>query len=40
MEGLVRRFYEKYAQISTEFVRDFIKQVDWSNRFLYGTWNL
>lgn len=34
MEGLVRRFYEKYAQISTEFVRDFIKQVDWSNRFI------
>ncbi len=34
MESLVRRFYEKYAQVNTEFVRDFIKRVDWSNRFI------
>lgn len=34
MENLIRRFYEKYAQINTELVRDFMNQVDWSNRFI------
>jgi len=34
MEVLTRRFYEKYAQINTKLVRDFINVVDWSNRFI------
>ena len=34
MENLIQRFYEKYAQTNTKLVRDFINQVDWSNRFI------
>jgi|GEM_PF-3506845 len=34
MESLVRRFYEKYVLVSTEYVFDFIKQADWSKRFI------
>lgn len=34
MNILSQRFYEKYAQTSTKLVRDFIHQVDWSNRFI------
>ena len=32
MDLLVQRFYEKYAQTSTETIRDYEKKVDWSNR--------
>jgi len=34
MNNLTQRFYEKYAQTNTKLVRDFISQVDWSNRFI------
>jgi uncharacterized protein len=34
MEILIERFYEKYAQTSTKIIREFINQVDWSNRFI------
>ncbi len=34
MENLIQRFYEKYAQTNTRLVRDFIKRVDWNNRFI------
>ena len=34
MNNLTQRFYEKYAQTNTKLVRDFIYQVDWSNRFI------
>ena len=34
MDILTRRFYEKYAQINTKSVRDFINIIDWSNRFI------
>jgi len=34
MEQITQRFYEKYAKISTRYVRNFINQIDWSNRFI------
>lgn len=34
MEKLVQKFYEKYAFVQTEIVRDFINEIDWSNRVI------
>jgi len=34
MEILIQRFYEKYAEVSTKIIRNFMHQVDWSNRFI------
>lgn len=34
MEVLQRKFYEKYALIQTDTIRDFINKIDWSNRFV------
>jgi len=34
MEKLVQKFYEKYASVQTEIVRDFIDEIDWSNRVI------
>ena len=34
MQNLQQQFYEKYALIQTNNVRDFIKTIDWSNRFI------
>lgn len=34
MEILFERFYEKYNQVNTETIRNFINRIDWSNRFL------
>ncbi len=34
MERLTQKFYEKYASVQTETVRDFINEIDWSNRFI------
>lgn len=34
MEVLQRKFYEKYALIQTNTIRDFINKIDWSNRFV------
>ena len=34
MERLTQKFYEKYTSIQTETVRDFINEIDWSNRFI------
>jgi uncharacterized protein len=34
MEKIVQKFYEKYASVQTEFVRDFINEIDWSNRVI------
>ena len=34
MEKLTSLFYEKYATIQTNQVRDFINVIDWSNRFI------
>jgi uncharacterized protein len=34
MELLIQRFYEKYAQVDTKIIREFMHQVDWSNRFV------
>lgn len=34
MERLTQKFYEKYASVQTEIVRDFINEIDWSNRLI------
>ncbi len=34
MEALIQNFYTQYALTQTEFVRDFMNKVDWSNRFI------
>ena len=34
MEKLVQKFYEKYASVQTELVRDFINEIDWSSRVI------
>ena len=34
MERLVRQFYEKYVQVETQQVRDFMSDIDWDNRFI------
>jgi predicted AAA+ superfamily ATPase len=34
MEKLISQFYEKYAIVQTQQVRDFIYTVDWDNRFI------
>lgn len=34
MEKLTQKFYEKYASIQTEIVRDFINEIDWTNRVI------
>jgi predicted AAA+ superfamily ATPase len=34
MQRLVSQFYEKYAQIQTQQVRDFMHDIDWDNRFI------
>jgi predicted AAA+ superfamily ATPase len=34
MEKLVQKFYEKYAFVQTEIVREFINEIDWSNRII------
>ncbi len=34
MEKLVQKFYEKYAAVQTEIVRDFINDIDWTNRVI------
>jgi hypothetical protein len=34
MERIISQFYEKYAQVQTQQVRDFIHTIDWDNRFI------
>lgn len=34
MQKLVSQFYEKYAQVQTRQVRDFMHTIDWDNRFI------
>lgn len=34
MEKLISQFYEKYAQVQTHQVRDFMHTIDWDNRFI------
>ena len=34
MQRLVSQFYEKYAQVQTYQVRDFMDTIDWDNRFI------
>ena len=34
MQKLVAQFYEKYALVQTQQVRDFIHTIDWDNRFI------
>ena len=34
MQRIVSQFYQKYAQIQTQQVRDFMHTIDWSNRFI------
>ena len=34
METLQRKFYEKYALVQTDTIRDFINEVDWSDRIV------
>lgn len=34
MQKLVTQFYEKYALVQTQQVRDFIHTIDWNNRFI------
>lgn len=34
MEKLISQFYEKYAQVQTHQVRDFMQTIDWDNRFI------
>jgi len=34
MEKLTQKFYEKYAYVQTELIRDFSHKIDWSNRFI------
>ena len=34
MEKLIQKFYEKYAAVQTDIVRDFINEIDWSNRVI------
>lgn len=34
MQKLVSQFYEKYALVQTQQVRDFIHTIDWENRFI------
>lgn len=34
MQKLVSQFYEKYAQVQTQQVRDFMRTIDWDNRFI------
>lgn len=34
MQKLVSQFYEKYAQVQTQQLRDFIHTIDWDNRFI------
>ncbi|MGP3435521.1 ATP-binding protein, partial [Escherichia coli] len=34
MQKLVSQFYEKYAQVQIQQVRDFMHTIDWDNRFI------
>ena len=34
MEKLTQKFYEKYAFIQTDLIRDFIHKIDWNNRVI------
>ena len=34
VQKLVGQFYEKYALVQTQQVRDFIHTIDWDNRFI------
>ena len=34
MEKLVQKFYEKYASVDTEIIRDIMNEIDWSNRII------
>ena len=34
MQRVVSQFYQKYAQVQTQQVRDFMHTIDWSNRFI------
>ena len=34
MEKLIQKFYEKYASVQTETIRDFVNEIDWSNRLI------
>lgn len=34
MQKLYRLFYEKYAGVQTRYVRDFMEDIDWNNRFI------
>ncbi|MEA3444131.1 MAG: AAA family ATPase, partial [Bacteroidota bacterium] len=34
MEKLYENFYEKYAQVQTKTIREYINKIDWNNRFI------
>jgi uncharacterized protein len=34
MQKLISQFYEKYASVQTDLVRDFMHTIDWNNRFI------
>jgi len=34
MQRLYSQFYEKYAQVQIQQVRDFMHTIDWNNRFI------
>ena len=34
MEKLINQFYEKYASVQTNQVRNFMNTIDWDNRFI------
>jgi hypothetical protein len=34
MEKLTQKFYEKYAFVQTDLIRDFIHKIDWTNRLI------
>lgn len=34
MQRLISQFYEKYALVQTQLVRDFMHTIDWDNRFI------
>lgn len=34
MEKVISQFYEKYAQVQTQQLRDFMHTIDWDNRFI------
>ena len=34
MQKIISQFYEKYALVQTDQVRDFMHTIDWDNRFI------